>query len=96
MATILPFPNDEMAAPPAVTNRELARLLIEECQRKREHPEPPEGFSLTTTRDLQSNVLMAELSPKLLNDSERAASDSTNGKMTRLLNGECAVGTEKV
>lgn len=87
MATILSFPNDEMSAPPAVSNRELARLLIEEFRRKREHPEPPERFSLTTTRDLQSNVLMTELSPKLLDDAERAASDSTNGKMARLLRG---------
>jgi len=41
MGTLLPFPHDdEMAAPPAVTTRQLCRLLVEEFRRKRTEPEP--------------------------------------------------------
>lgn len=70
------------------STRELARTLVEAYHRRKNAGDAPVAPALAlvvTDEELESGVVMAEQNPPLLTPAERAASDSTNGKMAKLL-----------
>ena len=75
MAIVLPFPTDDFIPPRVVSNREIARMAIQEWQRKKEPAEPFRS-------DVSGNPREFNCSPTLL-DNIRMARDEREGRKLR-------------